>query len=277
MLDRMPSRAELVRSRCSCTIERCVHAQARADVTTSDVAAAYLLLELAGARIWLAPMTEAAPFFRGAASGRFRTIVADPPWPERGGGKTVRGCQRHYPTMTVREIAALPVPTLYGSDGAHLWLWATNSYLEDALLVMRAWGFRYINLRSWFKGEADPEDTEEPIELQNAGIGQYLRGETEQLLFGVRGALPYRYLPDGKRAQLGTALIAPKTTRHSEKPPVHEGIERVSHGPFVELFARRVVPGWSCFGNEQITNDVELVVPPRPEPVVRQLLLGGVL
>ena len=27
-------------------------------------------------------------------------------------------------------------------------------------------------------------------------------------------------------------------------------IELVSHGPYIELFARKIVPGWDAWGNE---------------------------
>ena len=30
---------------------------------------------------------------------RYKTILADPPWPEHGGGKSKRGADRHYPLM----------------------------------------------------------------------------------------------------------------------------------------------------------------------------------
>ena len=32
-------------------------------------------------------------------TARFKTIYADPPWTEVGGGQIVRGAQRHYPVM----------------------------------------------------------------------------------------------------------------------------------------------------------------------------------
>jgi N6-adenosine-specific RNA methylase IME4 len=39
--------------------------------------------------------------------------------------------------------------------------------------------------------------------------------------------------------------------RHSEKPDEsYELIERLAPGPYVELFARRKRPGWTCLGNE---------------------------
>ena len=57
---------------------------------------------------------------------RYRCILIDPPWPEHGGGKSKRGADRHYPLMSVRKIAALPVGELADPAGCHLWLWATS-------------------------------------------------------------------------------------------------------------------------------------------------------
>jgi N6-adenosine-specific RNA methylase IME4 len=40
-------------------------------------------------------------------------------------------------------------------------------------------------------------------------------------------------------------------TRHSEKPPeVHDRIERLVSGPWLELFGRRPRTGWQVVGNE---------------------------
>lgn len=166
---------------------------------------------------------------------QFGTIYADPPWLERGGGKIKRGADRHYPLMKTREIAALPVSSLAFLD-AHLYLWATNNFLPDALEVMRAWGFRYVTCITWAKDKI--------------GLGQYYRGQTEQCLFGVRGNPGYQYNFDGKRCQ-GTTLITAPRGRHSRKPKeMRAMIERVSAGPYLELFAREQAPGWSVWGNE---------------------------
>jgi hypothetical protein len=46
-------------------------------------------------------------------------------------------------------------------------------------------------------------------------------------------------------------VIAERRREHSRKPDaIHERIERLVAGPYLELFARRVVPGWTCWGNE---------------------------
>jgi N6-adenosine-specific RNA methylase IME4 len=123
---------------------------------------------------------------------------------------------------------------------AHLYLWVTNNKLLDGFRVMKAWGFEYKTLITWAK--------------DRFGLGQYYRGQTEHVIFAVRGVLPYRQREiDGKRAQ-GRTLIdgfdAPRE-EHSVKPEVmREWIESVSHGPYIELFARRPAPGWDIWGNE---------------------------
>lgn len=176
---------------------------------------------------------------------QYGTILADPPWPERGGGQIKRGADRHYPLMTVKAIAAVPVAELAAPD-SHLYLWATNNYLPDGLAVMAAWGFRYVTTITWAKEG-------------NIGLGQYFRGMTEHCLFGVRGQPPYRQTVEGKRAQ-GVTLISAPRGAHSEKPEaLRVMIERVSAGPYLELFARCTYPNWDRWGNE-VESTVELTV-----------------
>lgn len=181
----------------------------------------------------------------------YKTIVADPPWPEHGGGKIKRGADRHYPLMTIPEIKAIQVPAM---ADAHLYLWATNNYYPAGLEVMKAWGFRYVTTITWVKGE----DKDGEMILDNPGLGQYFRGLTEHLLFGVRGKVPYKLDPDtGKRMQGKTVIVAPRG-RHSEKPEeAYQMIERVSYGPYLEMFARKARPGWAVWGNE-VQSDIEI-------------------
>lgn len=167
---------------------------------------------------------------------RYKTIYADPPWMESGGGKIKRGADKHYPLMKTKDILSLPVRSIADPEGCHLYLWATNNFLKDAFAVMEAWGFRYITIITWFKNGAP-------------GLGQYFRGNTEQCLFGSMGTLPYKTL-DGKRAQGVTGFIAPRQ-EHSKKPDAMRAmINIVSYEPRIELFAREVHTGWDVWGND---------------------------
>ena len=173
---------------------------------------------------------------------QYQIIYADPPWNERGGGKTKRGADRHYPLMKTKDIMALNVPS---AENAHLYLWVTNNFLPDGLAVMKAWGFDYKTIITW--------------EKDRIGLGQYFRGITEHCLFGVKGMIPYKIL-DGKRYQGITVIYAPKG-KHSEKPEeMRDLIHKVSDRPGfnkLEMFARKELPGWDVWGNE-VENTLKL-------------------
>jgi N6-adenosine-specific RNA methylase IME4 len=133
--------------------------------------------------------------------------------------------------MTVEEIAALPVSSVAGSD-AHLYLWTINAYVEAAYAVARALGFRPSTLLTWAKA---------PMGL---GLGGTFSNSTEFCLFARRGSLKAMCRVD--RNWWGW-----KRGRHSVKPSDFQDlIETVTPGPRLELFARRVRPGWTVWGNE---------------------------
>ena len=167
---------------------------------------------------------------------KYKTIYADPPWKESGGGKIKRGADRHYNLMSLDEIEALPVPQLADESGCHLYLWVTNNFLEKGLKIVKKWGFNYITVITWQK--------------DRFGLGQYYRGITEHCIFATtKKRLPYKVI-DGKRAQGVTGFYEPKTA-HSRKPDkMRAMIERVSYAPRLELFARERFDGWDSWGNE---------------------------
>ena len=167
----------------------------------------------------------------------YKTILCDPPWPEKGGGVIRRGADRHYDLMSVKAIAALPVQNLVHPHGAHLYLWTTNNYLADAITILQGWGFIYKTCITWQKNG-------------NPGLGQYFRGLSEHVLFAVtKTRLPYKTIA-GKRAQGVTAFTSPRK-EHSCKPDeLRQMAERVSYSPRIELFARENCPDWTCVGAE---------------------------
>ena len=139
--------------------------------------------------------------------------------------------------MKTKDIMALPVKDLIHPEGAHLYLWVTNNFLEDGFKVLNAWGFQYVTTITWMKDKQ--------------GLGQYFRGITEHCLFArTKDKLPYK-LDDGKRCQ-GVSGFFAERGEHSAKPEkMREMIEKVSYMPAIELFSRRKVDGWDCWGNEE--------------------------
>lgn len=168
---------------------------------------------------------------------RYRTVYADPPWYERGGGH--RGADEHYPIMKTADIISMGegVKKII-DDNSHCYLWVTNNFIKDGLAVLDAWGFRYVTMITWIKNQI--------------GLGQYFRGLTEHCLFGVKGVLPYKKDANGKRLQGVTGFFADKK-EHSVKPDkMRQMILDVSYAPYLELFARKKHSLFDCFGNELI-------------------------
>lgn len=174
-------------------------------------------------------------------SGPYRTIVADPPWDvkrldspgAKGFGaqeKALCSVRLPYTSMSVDEIAGLPVAGMV-CDQTHLYLWTINRYVEDAYAVARAWGFRPSTLLVWSK---------KPMGI---GPGGAFSITTEFVVFGVRGP------QEAKQRIDRTAWDWPRG-RHSAKPDAFlDVVEQVSHGPYLELFARRARFGWDYAGD----------------------------
>lgn len=186
----------------------------------------------------------------------FGTLLADPPWAfddkKAGMVKTGKGAESHYPCMPLPKIKSFledtvfpgtSVPlTEYLDDNAHLWLWVPNAFVIEGIgaEVCRAWGFQPKTLITWCKGRID----EERKIVHHIGQGTYLRNDTEQLVFAVRGKCPALV------HNLPTWDLAPRT-EHSRKPDfIHEWAEKMSPGERMELFARRTRPGWTTLGNQ---------------------------
>lgn len=167
-------------------------------------------------------------------SGRkFSCIYADPPW-RYGNQGTRAATDNHYPTMTVEEIAALPIADL-AAENAHLHLWTTNGFLFDCPAIFEAWGFTYSSCLVWCKPQM--------------GLGNYWRLSHEFMLLAIRGDLPFR------DRSIRSWQEIPRG-RHSAKPErIRELVQRVSPGPYLELFGRQAIGGWAVWGN-QVSRDL---------------------
>ena len=164
----------------------------------------------------------------------YRAIMMDPPWTEVGGGRIRRGADRHYPVVKTKDMPALIQSggLWRPAENCHLWMWVTNNYLKDGLWLMEELGFRYITNAVWVK--------------HRKGLGQYMRGQHELLLFGAKG----RSMVPETDCRPPTVIHAERT-QHSRKPDeFYELVETVSNGPYLEVFARRGRPGWHSWGNQ---------------------------
>jgi N6-adenosine-specific RNA methylase IME4 len=183
----------------------------------------------------------------------YSTIVADPPWPyadagaahstivtkvKRDGtaGKAV--AIRDYSVMSIADLCAMPVSDL-AARNAHLYMWTTNAFMVEAHEICRAWGFKPKTILTWVKTHQD-----DPARV-SMKTGYYFRGATEHVIFAVRGSLPLA-VDEG----IPTAFLWPRIGAHSAKPDAFgDLVERVSPGPYVELFCRRPRLGWDHWGH----------------------------
>jgi len=172
---------------------------------------------------------------------KYKTILIDPPWNERGGGKIKRGADRHYPLMRTEEIIETikNCEMFQPDENCHLFLWVTNNFLKDGLRVIEELGFRYITNIVWVK--------------DRFGLGQYFRGQHELCLFAVKGKLRVK-------TRTTPTVIFEKRRKHSMKPDgIHRLIEKECHRPFLEMFARERRENWDAWGNE-VSNETQTVL-----------------
>jgi len=162
---------------------------------------------------------------------QFSTIVIDPPWDwgDEGDQDQLGRSRPDYATMSKEQMLELPLPDLADED-CHLYLWITNRSLPKGFELMEKWGFRYITAITWAK--------------PSFGMGNYFRGQTEHILFGVKGSQAL------KRKDVGTLFNAPRGKGgHSSKPiEFNELVESCSPGPYLEMFSRSEREGWKSWG-----------------------------
>lgn len=184
-------------------------------------------------------MPEVFPY--GAAgplpAGPFGCILADPPWTFRtwsakGDGRSAR---RHYQTLTLEQIKALPVASVAARD-CLLLLWSLNSMIPQALEVITAWGFTLKTVGfTWAKQTRRGR--------WHVGTGYWTRQNTERVLLASRGK------PKRLSAGVRELIVAPRS-EHSRKPQEqYAEIEALVAGPYLELFARQRQPGWTAWGD----------------------------
>lgn len=164
---------------------------------------------------------------------RYACIVADPPWPFSNRYAKTNGAARHYSTMGVTAICALRPPAMADT---YLFLWRVSSMQEEALAVVRAWGFVPKSEIVWLKRTK--------FGNRHFGMGRHVRLEHEVCLVATRGS------PKPLRRDVRSTFES-SVGRHSEKPAAFFAIvESLCGGPRLEMFARDRRPGWDAHGDE---------------------------
>ncbi len=192
--------------------------------------------------------------------GKFNIIYADPPWrfknwsmtelAKRGEKWARRNGRSPYDVMNHADICNLDIGSLTARHSILL-MWATYPKLDEALEVVKAWGFTYKTVAfTWVK--QNPGGVGFVL-----GLGYHTRGNPEICLLATKGKGLRRV-----DKSVPNLLIAPRR-EHSRKPDeARHRIERLyGDVPRVELFARQRADGWAAWGNEVPGGcDVELKV-----------------
>lgn len=172
---------------------------------------------------------------------KYGVIYADPAWAYdmRSDKGYEKSPEAHYPTMSEEEITALPVAD-YAAGDCLLWMWSTWPHLDQALRIMKAWGFTYKTGGAWLKRTVTDKSA--------FGTGYIFRSSTEPFLIGTIGAPECRV--KNQRNEIITLTdeelfwnfpdgVLSARREHSRKPPeAREILERMFPRYFkAELFA----------------------------------------
>lgn len=196
-------------------------------------------------------MFDAKPWpFGWLGCGVYSLIMIDPPWAfatrsDKGQGKSPSA---HYGTMTMDDIAALPVADL-AADDCLLWMWATGNNIHLALKVMDAWGFSFSTSGVWVK-------TTRTGKLA-FGTGFVLRNCHEPFLIGRMGS------PKLGAKNVRSTIMAP-VREHSRKPDAAylEARRLIPYGRAADIFSRESRDGgWEHWGNEAGKFDGDATLP----------------
>ena len=188
---------------------------------------------------------------------KYNIVYADPAWSYDDKSLNRGGAERHYRTMSIEDIKALPVNDITADDSI-LFMWATFPKLQEGLDTIKAWGFEFKTLAFvWIKTNkrTNPDQMSFlPAESFDSfwGMGRWTRSNAEICLLAVKGK------PQRLNCDVHSVIYAP-IDKHSKKPKeTRERIIRlVGDLPRVELVARQKSNGWDTWGNE-VENNVEL-------------------
>lgn len=145
--------------------------------------------------------------------------------------------------MSLDDIKALPIQSIL-NPGAHVYLWCTNKTLRDAYEVLDQWGLRFHQVLVMTKPSG-----------MVPSLG-YVFG-TEFCLLAINGRPMQKFTSIGALNHFSSPS---KAGSHSVKPDYfYSLVERMSPGPYADIFARRKRDGWSVYGDE-VESDFALYI-----------------
>lgn len=217
---------------------------------------------------------------------KFPIIVCDIPWSfsdKIDMIATPRGAQANYTTMSLEDIKKMPIKELADPEGTLLALWVPSSLLSSGFEVLSAWGFQHKQTYIWVKTKKNifsdfkswvrksivkqPQVVYDKFVYMHAtksimdslknflmkdtlafGMGRLFRQSHEICLIATNNNKIYKKLENKSQRSVSFG----ENLKHSAKPDhLQDSLDIMfPHSNKVELFARRIRPGWLCLGNE---------------------------
>ena len=182
--------------------------------------------------------------FDGLPNQKFEVILADFPWSYYGQQDKWGAASKFYNTVSDDDIKSFPLKDLM-SEKSVVFLWATSPRLDFCINLIQHWGLYYRGVSFvWVKTSKDGK----PFGAR--GVRPSIVKPTCEFVLAASNVKSGRPLKLHDESIVNT-IFAP-LGEHSEKPSeVHKRIELMyPSNSKIELFARKKVDGWTCWGNE---------------------------
>lgn len=173
---------------------------------------------------------------------RYNIIYADPPWQYKVWSNKAKGrsAESHYSTMNIEEIIKMKkVIEKISENDCVLFIWITYPCLREGLQVIKEWGFTYKTCAfNWVKKNKKADSW-------FWGMGYWTRANSELCLLATKGKIK-------RKSARVHQIVDTSIEEHSKKPDVvrEKIVELIGDVPRIELFARKEITGWDCWGNE---------------------------
>lgn len=172
----------------------------------------------------------------------YDVVLMDCPWPYYGSKTKWGAAAKYYECMSFDDLANYPPPL---KRPGVVFMWTTSAFLVQSIDLLRTWNLYYRGVAFvWVKTGADGKP------WGARGVRPSItKPLTEFVIAGSTTAIG-RPLPLSSESVCQT-VFAP-VGEHSVKPDaVQERIEQMyPNATKLEMYARRIRPGWDAWGNE---------------------------
>ena len=175
---------------------------------------------------------------------RYDIVYVDPPWYYYGSPVKDAAAAKHYPLMSLDELAALDVRSILNKNAA-LFMWATCPRLDFAIKLIEAWGLYYRGVPYiWVKTNRAGKI------INGQGVPPTFTKPTTELLLAATTKPTGRPFPIHDLAQ--AQVVLHQRSAHSEKPAIFRDllVKLCGDRSRIELFARKRAKGWDAWGAE---------------------------